>query len=195
MKRTPITREESERISGLISQLITERTPQVEFSEEELNEARGTFSDQELGYLRESGRLNEDFELFLAMQWLSDGLALEEAADQRYVRQFFQNGKKFDVNWFYDNQYIRTISVPEHQVGRYRLTNAEYGRGEFFQYDIPDFSRELVVPKLGFFNGPVSFPSIYEGRIPWMSVCPSEIFSMERPIQQAHGRVLVLVLG
>ena len=34
-----------------------------------------------------------------------------------------------------------------------------------------------------------------EGVIPWMSVCPSEINSMARHIDKAHGRALALGLG
>ena len=195
MKREPMTRERSELISGLISMVIAEREPSVEFSQKELKAAKRSFTEEELDALREQGLLGEDFETFLTVKWFVDALELEEVADEEYIRQFFQQARKFDINWFYDNPYMREISVPKAKIGRFQLGMAIYDKGEFFQYDMPDFSRDLVVPKIGFFDGRVTFPSIYEGITPWMSICPSEIFSMEEPIQQAHGRVLVLGLG
>ena len=65
----------------------------------------------------------------------------------------------------------------------------------FFEHEMPDFESDIVVPRLGFFPELVAFPSIYEGTVPWVSVCPSEISSMQTQIRQAHGRVLVLGLG
>ena len=195
MKREPMTRERSELISGLISMIIAEREPSVEFSQKELKAAKRSFTEEELDALREQGLLGEDFETFLTVKWFVDALELEEVADEEYIRQFFKQARKFDINWFYDNPYMKAISVPKAKIGRFQLGTAIYDKGEFFQYDMPDFSRDPVVPKIGFFDGRVTFPSIYEGITPWMSICPSEIFSMEEPIQQAHGRVLVLGLG
>ena len=60
---------------------------------------------------------------------------------------------------------------------------------------MPDLDGEIVVPKLGFFSEKVSFPAVYEGETPWVSVCPSEICSMGRDIDAARGSVLVLGLG
>lgn len=190
-----MTKEESERISGLISQVIAQRAPTVEFSEVEAEEIRRAFSEEELDSLRERGWLGSDFALFLSVQWLVDGLKLTEVADERYVRALFQNARRFDVSWFCDNPYIKEVSVPKQRMGNYLLTCGSYDAGEFFQYDMPDLSGDLVVPRLGLFGERVEFPTIYEGRIPWMSVCPSEIFSMEGPIRQARGTVLVLGLG
>ena len=79
--------------------------------------------------------------------------------------------------------------------GKYTLTEARYAKGEIFQYDMPDFDAEYTVPKLGFFSSPVRFPAVYEGKTPWMSVCPSEILSMQEDIAPARGNVLVLGLG
>jgi len=195
MDREPMTRERSELITGLISMVIAEKEPAVEFSEEELKEAKASFTNEELEILREQGFLQEDFETFLTVQWFVDALELETVADETYIRQFFKNAKKFDINWFYDNKYIREIRVPHKKIGNFQLGEATYQKGEFFQYDFPDVSTVPVVPKVGFFNEAITFPSIYEGVTPWMSVCPSEIFSMKEPIDQAHGRVLVLGLG
>ena len=195
MNREPMTREHSEMITGLISMVIAEREPRVDFSQKELKAAKHRFTEEELEILREQERFDGDFEKFLTVQWFVDALELESVADEEYIRQFFRNARKLDINWFYDNLYMKEIQVPKKKVGNFQLGTAVYEKGEFFQYDMPDFSRVPVVPKIGFFDGKIQFPSIYEGVTPWMSICPSEIFSMEQPIQDAFGRVLVLGLG
>ena len=55
MDREPMTRERSELITGLISMVIAEKEPAVEFSEEELKEAKASFTNEELEILREQG--------------------------------------------------------------------------------------------------------------------------------------------
>ena len=75
------------------------------------------------------------------------------------------------------------------------MTYATYEKGEIFQYDMPDFDKSIVVPKVGFFDGSVRFPTIYEGEMPWMSVCPSETSTIDPFINKAFGKVLVLGLG
>mgnify|MGYP003309616157 CR=1 FL=1 len=56
------------------------------------------------------------------------------------------------------DKYLKNIKVPTVSNGNVLLTNACYEKGEFFQYDMPKLSEELVVPKLGFFNSRVFFP-------------------------------------
>ena len=195
MDREPMTQERSELITGLISMVIAEKEPAVEFSQKELEEAEVSFTEAELEVLREQGFLNGDFETFLTVNWFVDALDLEDVADETYIRQFFTEAKKLHADWFYNNPYMKEIKVPKKKIGNFQLGTATYAKGEFFQYDFPDFSAIPVVPKVGFFNEEITFPSIYEGVTPWMSICPSEIFSMEEPIRKAHGRVLVLGLG
>ena len=118
MDREPMTRERSELITGLISMVIAEKEPAVEFSKKELREAEAGFTEVELESLREQGFLKEDLETYLTVQWFVDALQLEDVADEEYIRQFFNNARKLDINWFYDNQYMKEISVPK-RVSRY----------------------------------------------------------------------------
>ena len=96
---------------------------------------------------------------------------------------------------FRSNPYIKNIKIPTARVGDFTLTTAAYEPGEILEYDMPDFSRNPIEHRVGCFGERVEFPGIYEGVVPWMSVCPSEINSMARHIARAHGRVLVLGLG
>lgn len=190
-----MTKEDSEKISGEIASLIANKAPYIDYSPKDVKLSRRAFSEEELEEFRDSGLLQEDFELFYVMNRFKDALRLSEKADREYIKALFRNARKFSISEFYENPYIKNIKVPEVQTGNYLLTSATYDRGEIFQYDMPDLSADMITLKIGFFTGKVHFPSIYEGVIPWMSVCPSEIFSMHKPITQAHGRILVLGLG
>lgn len=103
--------------------------------------------------------------------------------------------KKLDAAEFRNNPYIRNVKVSTAEAGNFTLTTAAYEPGELFEYDMPDFSKDPIEHQIGYFTEKVEFPGIYEGVIPWMSVCPSEINSMARHIDKAHGRMLVLGLG
>lgn len=106
-----------------------------------------------------------------------------------------KSGKLLDADEFRQNPYIRNIWIPTVRIGDYTLTKAAYEPGEILEYDMPDFTKDPPEHRFGHFDQQVEFPGIYEGVVPWMSVCPSEINSMARHIEKAHGRVLVLGLG
>lgn len=123
------------------------------------------------------------------------GLNLEKVADEEYIAKLKGQARCFEPEDFTKDPFIKNIKVADTRLGDFFLTNATYEKGELFQYDEPDVYDDIVVPKLGFFTGKVDFPTIYEGVIPWMSVCPSEINSMKEDMARAHGKVLVLGLG
>lgn len=188
-------REKSKQISEKIAELIITQAPYVDYSPKDVKKALKSFSDEDLKLLRRNGLLYEDFEVYYVMKRFCDELNLSEQADEDYLRTLFQYARKFTVEEFYNNDYIKLLNVPDRKLGQFFLTHASYDRGEFFQYEIPDVNADIPVLKLGFFTGKVSFPTIYEGSMPWVSVCPSETSSMQDGIDKAHGRCLVLGLG
>ena len=106
-----------------------------------------------------------------------------------------QEYKKLKAQKMRSDPYLKNVKVPTVKVGNYTLTTAAYEPGELLEYDMPDFTKDPIEHRIGYFDERVEFPGIYEGVVPWMSVCPSEINSMARHIRRAHGRVLVLGLG
>jgi hypothetical protein len=122
-------------------------------------------------------------------------VGLWKKADEEYLKKLFLEAKRFQTKEFFQNPYLKQIKTKEKRLGNFLLTQAQYERGEFFQYDMPALADDIVVPKLGFFDDVTPFAAVYEGVIPWVSVCPSEIFSMEKDVPAATGRVLVLGLG
>lgn len=190
-----MTKEESLKITARIAKIIADCAPRISYTQKDLEASRASYGDEKLKRLKEEGYPTDDFEFFFAMLRFCDGMDLWKDADEEYLKKLFSEARKMDRADFLSDPYLSRIRVKEKSLGKILLTQAEYGRGEFFQYDMPCLSDEIVVPKIGFFTERVSFPAIYEGQIPWVSVCPSEIFSMAKDVPDARGRVLVLGLG
>lgn len=161
-------KERARNITADISYIINSQAPYIEYEDDEI----------------------EGDEYKYVMERFCRGLGLYEAAEDEYIKRVFEEGRLLDAGEFRNNPYIRDICFEEKRIGNYLLTYASYDRGEFLQWDMPG-----IVPRLGFFREKVTFPGIYEGNIPWMSVCPSEIETMSEPANMASGRVLVLGLG
>ena len=190
-----MTKERSLSLTALIAETIAARAPAVDYTPGDVKGARARYSDEKIAELKREGYLGEDFELFYVLCRFIEGLDLWGKADEDYLKALFSQARKMDRREFYRDPYLSAVNVPEKKLGDHLLMNAFYDRGEFFQYDMPDLAAEIVVPKLAFFPQRVAFPSVYEGQIPWVSVCPSEIASMTPDAAPARGKVLVLGLG
>lgn len=190
-----MTTEQSLNLSGKISAFISGNAPYVEYTPDEVREAEKRLSPEKKRELTKAGYLGADFEKYYVLDKFARAIGLYEKADGEYMKLFFSLGRKFEPSEFSKDPFIERVKIKEHRIGDYLLTNATYSRGEFFQYSMPDLRADTVVPKIGFFTGEVSFPAVYEGDIPWMSACPSEISSMSAQLKEVNGRVLVLGLG
>lgn len=195
-----MTREESISISAEIATMISRGDLIIDYSDRDVQNARYDITSSRLRLYIKQGFLNdpddsEEFEKFYIVKRLCDMLSLWERADTEYLRKLFSYARRFTVREFYSDPYLLNISVPNEQIGRFMLYGSSYTRGEIFQHEMPDLNADIIVPHIGFFNEEAVFPSIYEGIIPWVSVCPSEISSMKDQIASAHGNVLVLGLG
>lgn len=190
-----MTKEETFSLTASLSQTISQTNPIYDFNAKQVKSEKKLYTDKELETLSKMGWLSDDFELFMVvLSFLEENGVFERASDE-YIAEIFKNAKKFSVAEFYNDEYIKNVKFSDVQKGDILLTTASYDRGELFLYDAPDLSSDIVVPKIGFFTGKISFPTIYQGVVPWMSVCPSEINTMLEQTQKAHGRVLVLGMG
>ena len=188
-------RDRSFGISALIGQIIATQAPCVAYTPREVKRARAAFSDGEIEELRRLGLMPGDFEGFYVIRRFCEEWGVSDRADGEYLAALFAQARHLSAADFENDPYLRAVSFDEVRRGEILLTHATYERGEIFQYDEPDFTAPLVVPRLGFFDRAVRFPTVYEGKTPWMSICPSEINSMREQIAAARGRVLVLGLG
>ncbi len=190
-----MTKEESLSITAHIGQVIAQYAPSFSYTEEEVRKAKETYSAEKLDALYKEGFYNGDFEHFFVLLRFCNGLGLWNRADRSYLQKLFSESRKLSPLSFSSNPYYAAITIPTKELDNISLRTVSYEKGEFFQYDMPTLTDEIVVPKIGFFPSKVSFPAIYEGDIPWVSVCPSEIHSMAPDIPRARGNVLVLGLG
>lgn len=189
-------RETSLTLSAAIGKKIAEENPTIFYTADDLSADRASFSREDLFEMAELGLYDGDFEKFYVIREFCSQIGLGEAADGYYLLRLFEKAKKLSASAFLADPYlVRVGKISSFRSGDVLLTTASYRRGEILQYDMPDFRERLVVPSLGFFTRDVAFPALYEGSLPWMSVCPSEISSMAAPIEAAFGRVLVLGLG
>lgn len=203
--------QESIGITALLSRKIAEEAPYVEYSEESLKFAESCLTDWEMRLLRDvdagetvshgtetalgAGDQSDLLERFYVIRELCRSILVWNEDNQSYLYHLVSNTKKLYKSVFLQDAYLSGVRVPDVVLNDFRLAHATYAPGELLQYDMPDFTQEILVPKLAFFDREISFPGIYEGVIPWVSVCPSEINSMQREIAAAHGRTLVLGLG
>ncbi|MBQ3708875.1 MAG: hypothetical protein II889_13380 [Clostridia bacterium] len=176
-----------------IAAVIAERAPTVDYTPAMLEKARGFYSPADIAAVE--ARYG-DFETFFVLTSFIQDYGIDKFASPLTQTLLYRNARRLDKQAFRANPYLAAVKIPGTvSLGRFTLTESRYARGELFQYDIPNFRAEYTVPKLGYFSQPVRFPTICEGGVPWMSVCPSEIFSMEGPIREADGASSILVLG
>lgn len=190
--------QEAARITTMLSRKIAEEAPYVEYSDETLRFAKSCLADWEEQLIREvtdESVESDIFECFYVIREICRSILVWNENNRYYLFHLLSNTKKLYKSAFLKDAYLQGVHVPDVVLGNYRLAHASYSKGELLQYDMPDFGQEILVPKLAFFDREISFPGIYEGRIPWVSVCPSEMNSMQHEIDSAYGRVLVLGLG
>ena len=187
-------REKSMEISAAIGSLINTDSPIFDYKTEEVECMMDSLGES-ITVMRDAGMYNGDPEtLFVANRFCTESGLLDNADDD-YLAEFYSGFKRLDKGAFVNNPYIFAVKYSEVKCGNLLLTYGKYEKGELFQYDMPDFSKPIVVPKVGFFSEEVKFPTIYEGNMPWMSVCPSETSTIDPFIEKAFGNVLVLGLG
>lgn len=190
-----MNKEQSMSLSAAIGRYITLNAPKIDYLDEDIKNIEEQIDEQTLVTLKEAGLYNGDMSLFYVINSFCLLTGIDQKADNQYLSTLFKNAKLLNADTFENNEYIKTVCFSDIKEGNLLFTHCSYERGEIFQYDMPDFSQNTVVPKLGFFSRKVSFPTVYEGKMPWMSVCPSEISTIDPFINKAFGRVLVLGLG
>lgn len=96
-----------------------------------------------------------------------------------------------------DNPYYHAISIPPASSGTIELALNNYLPYEFFQtyHARADEGNPFFYADLGFFRENIAFPVILENNNVWMSVVVSEIESMRKDIEEAHGHVITYGLG
>ncbi len=190
-----MTREESMSITAKIGEYIADKAPKIRYTLDELASAKEEFTPEDLEEMAELGLYDGDFEKFYVIREFLSSIGLGDVADGDYILKVFQHAERLDAAEFVGNPYMTILQGLPARSGKFVLMPSQYERGEIFLWGPPDLQEELILPRLAFFSKRVLFPTLYEEELPWMSICPSEISSMRKEAEAAHGRVLVLGLG
>ncbi len=188
-------KEKSIDVSASIGRYINENAPVIKYTKKDVDELIASIGSDGLSVMKDAGMYDGDPETLYVASTFCGGTGLNEKVDDDFLVDFYSNVKKLDAADFLSNPYVSAVRYKEVRCGKLFLAYSKYVPGELFQYDMPDFDKRLVVPKIGFFTEEVRFPTIYEGNMPWMSVCPSETSTIDPYIEKASGNVLVLGLG
>ena len=128
--------------------------------------------------------------------YLLDFMSPEDAWDAMF-RYIAVHTEYYDASLITKNPYYTHVKAPTAKKGNIKLTTTDYLAGEFFQTYHKKYTRTdpFGYANIGFFDGKVKFPVLLENGKVWMSVVISEIESMEKPIELAHGKVITYGLG
>jgi len=113
--------------------------------------------------------------------------------------EIYKKSRLLTKEEFAENPYYKNIKFERQQQGDIAMLTETYKPYELFFYDTPDFDGKYpaFVPKIGLFNEEFLFQSI--GSVSqskaMMTLSPNEIFTMQKPIENAHGKVLMLGCG
>lgn len=124
--------------------------------------------------------------------------------DEPEMIDFFMNwitveSKVLDVKEFNSNPYIKNIDFTNWQQGDFELRYHDSLPYELEIYNVPKRLEQIPVdiPRICCFTEKFEYPVVFQKSIrsAWMSVSPNEVFTMERPIKLAKGKVLTLGCG
>lgn len=124
------------------------------------------------------------------------GSAYSGAIPDYLMNEILKESKVFHEGDFDKNAYLQNIKFDDQKCGNFELSHGSYSRYEIMMYSTPVSKYNgIMIPRIGTFDRKFEYPSIKESGHTWMSVTPNEIFTMEKAIDEANGRILTLGLG
>lgn len=94
------------------------------------------------------------------------------------------------------DRFYRLIGNQPAVFGNWQLKMLEYAPCQAFVCGQSELTADFVeIPHIGFFTKSFSFPCVMRNSREWMAVKPNEIITMQNPLRNAHGNVLVYGLG
>ncbi len=147
---------------------------------------------------RTSDESSDDTEAFyvLLMQCLAVDLIDEQ--NQLLAKRYFHDGiKKLDPSIFRSNPFYQLIHPKEEKLASWSIEYLNYQPYQGFACDdiIVDQEDFHEISPVGFFDEAYSYLAIFEKGKLWMSLIPHEIITMQGPLKQMHGDIIVFGLG
>lgn len=186
--------------SSKVNFVITDAVMNYDVVPADADEMRQTAAKIREGRSKDIAALTED-KIILALlteQLLTPCIGNEPVLMDYFMDRLLDESKEFDIDFFNSNPYIKNIDFTSRRQGDFELKYLEFAQYELFIYDVPKRVDGVVdIPRLGLFNEKIKYPALFQrsNKTVWMSITPNEIFTMEKPIENANGRVLTLGCG
>lgn len=160
-----------------------------------LNLAADSFSIEEIDSIASECGVTRAYayaELFAARFGIDSGGA-DRAFFKNYVLPMIS---ELDVRDFTGDPYYTNVKIPAAKRGKWEMKSEVLKAGEAFvcrDFLVTDDGR--MIPQLGFFAEPFSFPAVLEGGREWMTLMPNETVTTLPAVAEASGKVLTYGLG
>jgi|GEM_PF-224517 len=146
--------------------------------------------------LKEKPKSSTDVFFSHLMECLS--VDLSDHQNQILARRYFSSGiKQLDPTPFVNNPFYQLIHPVATHKGNWSIKYRKYEPYQGFAYDDiivnEDDYREIT--PMGFFDVPYPYLSIHEKSKLWMSLIPHEMMTMQAPLEQMSGSIVVFGLG
>lgn len=152
--------------------------------------------DEVTSFSKDCGLPVEEGYAYLAA--VGAGLDIESNGDDR---ELFEHWIKPSLHLsssepYREDPYYRTVAFQKRKLGHWCYDKETIRPCELFVEGDMALTREKrILPQIGFFTEPFSFPAVFEEERDWMSLAPNEIVTLRRPVAEASGRVLTYGLG
>ena len=105
--------------------------------------------------------------------------------------------EKLNTDIYLKDPYFSVIKDIKAKEGNWQFLNLHYEAYEGFVYNELEIENNYFGEHtpIGYFEKAFNYPAVIENDTIWMSLIPHEIETMKKPIENAHGNVLVLGLG
>lgn len=132
----------------------------------------------------------------MVMSVIQESIGDPRQISSAVLDEIFKNGHVFHQGELESNPYYQNIHFDNQKSGRFDLSMASFRKYELFMYDTPkDRFQGVMIPAIGTIDHRFKFPNIRENGAAWMSITPNEIYTMQKPIEEATGNVLTLGCG
>ena len=160
-----------------------------------LNFAAGDFMIEEIDSIASSCGVSREYAFaeLLAARFGVDSGGVDRAFFKNY---FIPMIHELDADDYTADPYYANVKIPEATVGKWELRRETLKAGEAFVCrDFIVTGDGRLIPQLGFFSEPFSYPAVLEGGREWMTLQPNETVTTEPAVIRARGKVLTYGLG
>ncbi len=120
--------------------------------------------------------------------------SLDEQLFNEYVKKAFT---KLNTNVFKSNPYFINVQPKEKLLGNYELYYQTFAPYKPFIYNDVTVNETTFAEysSLGYFEEEFKYLTLAKDNVIWMSITPNEIKTMQKSVEEAHGKVLTFGLG